>query len=95
MNNYCVYMMSNKYRTSIYIGITNNLTRRVYEHKNGLADGFTKKYNINMLVYYETTTDVEAAIKREKQLKKWTREKKEGLINKFNMNWLDLYEMVI
>ncbi len=91
MNNYYVYILTNKYHTSLYIGVTNNIIRRVYEHKTGIIDGFTKKYNINILVYYEMTSDIEEAIKREKQLKKWTREKKEFLINKTNCKWLDLY----
>ena len=95
MKNYYVYMMVNKSRTTLYIGVTNDLVRRVYEHKNNLADGFTKKYNVNQLVYYESTTDIEFAIQREKQLKKWTRKKKEVLVNKFNSEWVDLYSSII
>lgn len=90
-NNYYVYILTNKHRTTLYIGITNDLIRRTYEHKKGLLEGFTKRYNVNILIYYEITTDVEAAIQREKQLKKWTRLKKEKLINGFNSNWNDLY----
>ena len=74
MHQYYVYIMTNSVRT-LYIGVTNDLMRRVYEHKQKLADGFTKKYNITMLVYYEATSNVEAAITREKQLKGWLRRK--------------------
>ncbi len=76
----------------MYVGITNNLMRRVYEHKNKLIDGFTKKYNINKLVYYETFQDVRAAIEREKEIKKWRREKKNKLVNTKNPEWRDLSE---
>ena len=79
MKNYYVYIVSNEART-LYIGITNNLERRLYEHKNKLINGFTKKYNLTKLVYYETTIDVRDAIAREKQLKGWLRIKKITLI---------------
>lgn len=72
-------------------GVTNNLERRVYEHKNKLLKGFTQKYNLNKLVYYEIFEDIEQAILREKQLKKRTRQRKNELINKFNREWLNLY----
>jgi putative endonuclease len=75
MKDYYVYILSNTSKT-LYIGVTNNLERRVYEHKNKLIDGFTKKYNLTKLVYFETTTDIKAAIYREKQLKGWLRSKK-------------------
>jgi len=81
--------MSNKSKT-LYIGVTNNLERRVYEHKNKLLEGFTKKYNITQLVYYEVTESVEAAIKREKQLKNWKRAWKIELIESMNKDWKDL-----
>ena len=74
----------------LYIGVTNNLPRRLYEHRNGLVDGFTKKYNVHKLVYYEYTNDVYSAISREKQLKKWTRAKKNALVVKENPEWRDL-----
>ena len=74
----------------LYIGVTNNLPRRLYEHRNGLVDGFTKKYNVHKLVYYEYTNDVYSAISREKQLKKWTRAKKNDLVVKENPEWRDL-----
>jgi len=88
MKEYYVYIMTNGLRT-LYIGVTNDLMRRVFEHKEKLADGFTKKYNITMLVYYETTTDVQAAIAREKQLKSWRRSKKIALIESSNLQWKD------
>ena len=81
--------MTNGVRT-LYIGMTNNLIRRVYQHKHKLVDGFTKKYNINMLAYYEVTNDVESAIAREKQLKGWLRSKKVALIESVNPFWKDL-----
>ena len=87
---YCVYILSNWDDTVLYIGVTGNLPRRLYEHKNGLVDGFTKKYNIHKLVYYEHTNDVYSAISREKQLKKWRREKKNHLIESTNPQWRDL-----
>ena len=82
--------MSNRYDNVLYIGVTNNIERRIYEHKNHLKDGFTKKYNLSKLVYLEETKDIQFALKREKQLKGWTRAKKEELINKYNAKWLDL-----
>ena len=81
--------MTNNART-LYIGVTNNLPRRVWEHKNKLIDGFTKKYKINKLVYYEQTMNIVSAIEREKQLKKWRREKKIKLIEERNPIWVDL-----
>ena len=92
---YYVYMLTNKTNKVLYTGITNNLKRRIYEHKNGLVDGFTKKYNVHKLVYYDYTIDVRSAISREKQIKGWTRAKKDALINGFNPNWQDLYDMII
>jgi len=89
MEQYYVYVMTNKSRT-LYTGITNNLERRVYEHKNKLIEGFTKKYNITKLVYYEISNDVEAAIAREKQIKGWLRRKKIALIESVNPQWKDL-----
>ena len=87
---YYVYILSNWDDSVIYIGVTGNLPRRLYEHQNGLADGFTKQYNVHKLVYYETTNDVYSAISREKQLKKWRREKKNQLIETMNPQWRDL-----
>ncbi|MFC2133408.1 GIY-YIG nuclease family protein [Bacteroidota bacterium] len=91
MKHYYVYILSNNSKT-LYIGVTNDLKRRMYEHKNELIDGFTKKYNLTKLVYYESTTDVNSAIKREKQLKNWHRQWKINLIESFNKDWNDLSE---
>jgi putative endonuclease len=76
----------------MYVGVTNNLERRVYEHKAKLVAGFTAKYNINQLVYFEETTDVRAAIAREKEIKKWRRERKNALVIQINPQWRDLSE---
>jgi len=89
MNQYYVYIMTNKSKT-LYIGITNDLSRRVYEHKQKLVDGFTKKYNIDKLIYYEITNDVNTALEREKQLKRWRRWKKIKFIECMNSDWKDL-----
>jgi putative endonuclease len=86
---YYVYMMTNCSQT-IYTGITNDLARRVYEHKNKFATGFTKNYNINILVYYESKSDAFSAIAREKQIKGWVRSKKVSLIESVNPDWKDL-----
>ena len=85
-----VYILSNWDDSVLYIGVTSDLVRRLYEHKNHLIDGFTHKYNVNKLVYYEHTSDVRCAIEREKQLKGWTRAKKNALIQKTNPDWKDL-----
>ena len=87
---YYVYILINKTRSVLYTGVTNNLKRRVYEHKNKLIDGFTKRYNINSLVYYEYTTDILSAITREKSIKTLLRKKKEELISSMNPEWKDL-----
>jgi len=92
---YYVYIMTNKYNTVLYTGVTNDLIRRVYEHKNKLVEGFTAKYNLTKLVYYEISKDVKEAINREKQIKGWKREKKEKLIKGFNPDWEDLYEEIV
>ena len=85
-------MLSNKMNKVIYTGVTNDLTRRIYEHKNKTdPNSFTAKYNVNKLVYYETTTSIEGAIYREKQIKAGSRKKKEELINAFNPEWKDLF----
>jgi putative endonuclease len=89
---YCVYILTNRSNKVLYIGVTNDLIRRVFEHKNKLVDGFTKKYNLSKLVYYEMTKDVESAIGREKQLKNWHRDWKINLITQFNPEWKDLGE---
>jgi putative endonuclease len=76
----------------MYAGVTNDLNRRLYEHKNKLIPGFTKKYHVNKLVYFEETQDINSAIAREKEIKKWRREKKDKLVNQMNPNWQDLSE---
>ena len=92
MNSYYVYILTNAYDTVMYIGVTNNLERRLYEHKNKLIKGFTERYNVHKLVYFETSTDIHAAIEREKQLKGWRREKKNALVETMNPEWRDLSE---
>ena len=86
---YYVYIMTNQSR-NLYVGLTNNIRRRVNEHKTGLIEGFTKRYNLTKLVYVETFHDIDSAIAREKQIKYWRREKKLLLINQENPNWCDL-----
>ena len=87
---YYVYMLSSRNNKVLYIGMTNSLQRRMYEHKHHLVEGFTDKYNVTKLIYFEETSDANAAIEREKQLKKWRREKKNQLIESMNPNWNDL-----
>jgi len=90
MKTYYVYMLTNWNNKVLYIGVTNNLERRLYEHKNKLVKGFTYKYNLNKLVYIETTDDINAAITREKELKGWRREKKNNLVETINPSWNDI-----
>ena len=89
---YYVYILTNHNNKVMYIGVTNNLERRLYEHKNKLCEGFTKKYNIDKLVYFEYMQDVNSAIAREKELKGWKREKKNRLVETENPKWKDLGE---
>jgi putative endonuclease len=91
---YFVYIMANWNNKVMYIGVTNDLARRVYEHKNKLVEGFTEKYNINKLVYYENFFDISEAIHREKELKKWRREKKNKLVENLNIEWKDLSDLL-
>ena len=93
-HNYFIYFLTNKNRTVLYLGITNDLQRRTFEHENGIVPGFTKKYNCHFLIYYEHFQNVEEAIEREKEIKKWRREKKEKLIKAFNPNWQFLNEKI-
>jgi len=88
---FCIYLMTNKYNTTIYTGVTNNLYGRVAQHRNGEIEGFTKKYNLHKLVYYEVYEDAPSAILREKQIKSWKRRKKIDLINTINPEWKDLF----
>ena len=89
---YYVYIITNKRNSVLYTGVTNDLKKRVYEHKTKLIDGFTMKYNVSELVYYEVFSDIYNAITREKQIKGGSRKSKIDLINSINSNWLDLYE---
>ena len=92
---YAVYILTNYNETTFYIGVTGNLPNRIWEHKNKVVEGFTKKYNLNKLVYYEITDSPESAINREKQLKRWHRQWIINLINEQNPNFEDLYERII
>ena len=89
--NYYVYILASKKNGTLYIGVTNNLIKRIYEHKNNLVEGFTQKYDVHQLVYFEQTGDVNSAITREKQMKKWRRQWKIELIEEKNRDWKDLY----
>ncbi|MCA9965251.1 MAG: GIY-YIG nuclease family protein [Anaerolineales bacterium] len=90
MKRYFVYIMASKKNGTLYIGMTNDLVRRVWQHKNGISEGFTQKYGVHQLVYSEAFEDVQLAISREKQLKKWRRQWKIELIEQDNPNWDDL-----
>ena len=92
MKQYCVYILASKKNGVLYIGVTSDLQKRIWEHKNNVVKGFTQKYFVHKLVYFEQTTDVHSALTREKQLKKWKREWKINLIKKENPYWKDLYE---
>ncbi len=91
---YYVYMMTNKSNTVLYTGVTSDLVRRAYEHKEKLTEGFTKKYKVRKLVYYEIFLDIANAIQREKQLKGYLRRKKVQLIESLNKDWKDLYDLL-
>lgn len=92
MKQYYVYILASNRNGTLYIGVTNNLLKRVDEHKSKLIEGFTKKYNVHNLVYYEQHNDISCAITREKQMKKWKRKYKLELIEKSNPDWIDLYK---
>jgi len=91
---YCVYIMANANNTVLYTGVTNDLTRRVYEHKNGIGSAFVKRYNVHKLVYYEVGDSIHSAIAREKQIKGGSRQKKIDLINSLNAEWKDLFDEI-
>jgi putative endonuclease len=95
MKQFYVYILASRERGTLYIGFTSDLIKRVYEHKNGLADSFTKKHSVKMLVYYEVHDNFESAVTREKRLKKWNRAWKIELIENFNQEWKDLYDSLI
>ena len=90
MNTYYVYFLTNIRKTVLYVGVTSNLQRRVSQHKSGLLEGFTKKYNVRHLIYFEQFKDIEKAIAREKQLKGWSRIKKNRLIASTNPSWIEI-----
>jgi putative endonuclease len=90
-----IYILSNDSNTVIYVGVTSNLIQRVFQHKQKLAKGFSKRYNVDKLVYFEFFDDMDSAIYREKRLKKWQRSWKERLIKKVNPEWQDLYEELL
>jgi len=92
MKEYYVYILTTKLNKMLYIWVTNNLERRMYEHKNKLLEWFTKKYNIHKLVYYEICSNINDAIQREKELKGWVRTKKNNLVDRTNPDWKDLLE---
>ncbi|MDW7771675.1 MAG: GIY-YIG nuclease family protein [Desulfobulbaceae bacterium] len=94
MKYFYVYILSSKRNGTLYTGMTSNLIKRTYEHKNGMVEGFTKKYRVHNLVWYEVHESAESAIRREKQIKKWQREWKMKLIEKDNPGWLDLFETI-
>ncbi|WP_428061174.1 GIY-YIG nuclease family protein [Candidatus Avelusimicrobium stercoris] len=91
MSTYAVYILASKRNGTLYTGVTNNLLRRIWEHKNNIVEGFTKKYNVHLLVHYELFTDIQLALAREKEIKQWTRAWKIQLIEKDNPLWKDLY----
>jgi putative endonuclease len=95
MKQYYVYLLASKRNGTLYIGVTNDLARRVWEHRNNVVEGFTQKYNVHKLVYYEIAADIDSAITREKQMKKWRRRWKIELIEKSNSEWKDLYDSLI
>lgn len=90
--NFYVYILASPKRGTIYIGVTPNLIKRIYEHKNGLVDGFTKKYRVHRLVYFEIIEDADLSLLRERQMKKWNRAWKIKLIEENNLEWVDLYD---
>ena len=93
---YYVYILTNTHNTVLYTGVTNDLIRRVYEHKHHLAkDSFTSRYNVEKLVYYEATSSIESAIEREKQIKGWNRKRKNKLVESRNPGWIDLYPSLV
>jgi putative endonuclease len=95
MNQYYVYILASKKNGTLYIGVTNNLLKRVYEHKEDFVECFTKKYNVHDLVYYEVHSDIEEAIRREKQIKKWQRRWEIRIIEEKNAEWRDLYNDIV
>lgn len=94
-HDYFIYIMASKKNGTLYIGVTNDLVRRVFEHKEDVIEGFTKKYKVHRLVYYEHTNDIQSAIEREKMIKRWKRQWKINLIRQKNPDWDDLYPELV
>ena len=92
---YYVYIITNFGKTVLYTGVTNNLAKRIWQHKNKVVKGFSSKYYVDRLVYFEVTNSIESAIMREKQIKAGTRKRKIDLINKMNPDWSDMYEQIV
>ena len=92
---YFVYILASKPRGTLYVGVTNSLTRRIFEHKHKLIEGFTERYDVNLLVWYESSESIESAIAYEKKLKRWRREWKIEMIEEQNLEWVDLYQKII
>ena len=95
MKSYHVYILASGRRGTLYVGVTNDLLRRVHEHKSDAADGFTKRYGVKQLVWFEATPDIEEAIRAEKRIKRWRRDYKITMIEECNPDWLDLYEGLV
>ncbi len=95
MKQYYTYILASRKNGTLYVGVTSDLLKRIYEHKQNLIDGFTKKYNVHSLVYYEVHNDMREAITREKQIKKWNRRWKMRLIEEMNSEWRDLYYEIV
>jgi len=93
--NCAVYLLASQRNGTLYVGVTSDLVKRIYEHREGLIDGFTKRYDVKMLVWFELTNDIEAAIAREKQIKKWNRQWKLRLVDQSNPEWRDLYPEIV
>ncbi len=91
----CVYILANKKNGTLYIGVTSNIVQRIYQHKHKMVEGFTEKYGVNLLVYYEQHATMETAILKEKQMKEWQRQWKINLIERENPQWLDLYDSLV
>ncbi len=95
MKQYYIYILASRRNGTLYVGVTSDLLKRIYEHKQDLVDGFTKKYHVHTLVYYEVHNDIRAAIEREKQIKKWNRRWKMRLVEEMNSEWRDLYNEIV
>jgi len=95
MKQYYVYILASRKNGTLYVGVTSDLIKRIYEHKQNFIEGFTNKYNVHSLVYYEVHNDIEKAIIREKQIKRWNRRWKLRLIEEMNSDWRDLYNEII